>query len=184
MKTPLQSVVSGRCEFDDIDSKLVDLLNQDVRQSYKSLAMKINVDQVTVKRRLKKLIDQGIIKLGVMVDYSRIGVSVEVLFAFTAELGSLDSVLKEISSRRQISWVSSVAGRFDLIALARFASNDELIEFIHQELKKIRGLKNAETFILLRRTKGSFAPFSKKEIENEAKEKQAETQDRSSPESS
>jgi len=158
-KKQTQSNSNNHYEFDDVDLKLLELLNLDVRKSYKLLAKKINVDPVTIKKRLKKLIGRGIIKLGVMVNHSAIGTSTFVLFAFTAELGSLNTVLEEIANLRQIHWVWSIAGRFDILALARFSSNDEIIEFIHNELSKIPGLKSSETFILVRRSKNLFSPL-------------------------
>lgn len=158
-KKQIQSNNNNHYEFDDVDLKLLDLLNHDVRKSYKLLAKKINVDPVTIKRRLKKFIGQGIIRLGVMVDHSKICTSINVLFAFTAELGSLNTVLEEVTNIHQFHWVVSVAGRFNILALARFSSNDEISEFIHKELSKIPGLNISETFILLRRNKNLFSPL-------------------------
>lgn len=164
IKKQITSNNNNHYEFDDVDLKLIDLLNHDVRKSYKWLANKINVDPVTVKRRLRILIGQEIIRLGVMIDHSKIGTAINVLFAFTAELGSLNTVLEELINLRQIHWVWSIAGRFDILALARFSSNDEIIDFIHKELSKIQGLKSSETFILVGRKKNLYSPFEAEDI--------------------
>jgi Lrp/AsnC family transcriptional regulator for asnA, asnC and gidA len=164
IKKQIQTNNNNHYEFDDIDLKLLDLLNLDVRKSYKLLAKKIDVDPVTIKKRLKKLVGQEIIRLGVMVDHSKICTSINVLFAFTAELGSLNTVLEEITNIRQFHWVESVAGRFDILALARFSSNDEISEFIHKELSKIPGLNISETFIIMRRKKNVFSPLEKEDF--------------------
>jgi Lrp/AsnC family transcriptional regulator for asnA, asnC and gidA len=147
--------------IDAIDAEIIAALDDDVRSTYTSLAEKINVDQVTIKRRLKKLTENGVIRLGVLVDYSKIGPSLHVLFAFNIDSNDMDSVLQEVGKLRQISWVTSVTGRFDSIALARFSSYDELGEFIHNDLQPIKGLLRTETFVFLRRQKSFFSPFEK-----------------------
>jgi len=147
--------------IDETDAKIIAALDEDVRTPYKSLAKKVNVDQVTVRRRLKKLIENGILRLGVLVDYSKIGPSVHVLFALKVNSDNVDSVLQEIGELRQISWVSSITGRFDLVALGRFSSHDELAEFVHEDLRSINGLQSTETFVFLRRQKSIYSPFEK-----------------------
>ena len=147
--------------IDEIDVQIIAALDEDVRSPYKSLAGKIKVDQVTIRRRLKKLIENGILRLGALVDYSKIGPSVHVLFALNVNSDNVDSVLQQIGELRQISWVSSVTGRFDLIALGRFSSHDELAEFVHEDLRTINGLQSTETFVFLRRQKSIYSPFEK-----------------------
>lgn len=145
--------------IDEIDMAIITALDQDVRKSYKSLAEQIQVDPVTIRRRLKKLIENGVLRLGAMVDYSKIGSSLNVLFALNVEPENVDSVLRELGKIRQISWVSSVTGRYSLIALARFSSHDELSEFAHSGLGAIKGLLTSETFVFLRRQKSLYSPL-------------------------
>lgn len=67
--------------IDETDAELITALDEDVRSTYTSLAKRLGVDQVTVRRRLDNLLESGVIRLGVLVDYSRIGPSLHVLFA-------------------------------------------------------------------------------------------------------
>jgi Lrp/AsnC family transcriptional regulator for asnA, asnC and gidA len=147
--------------IDETDAELIALLDEDVRATYTSLAKKINVDPVTIRRRLNKLIHDGIIRLGVLVDYSKIGPSVHVLFALNTDSNDVDSVLQEVGKLRQISWVTSVTGRFDCMALARFSSHDELADFIHNDLHPVKGVVRCETFMFLRREKSFYSPYEK-----------------------
>jgi Lrp/AsnC family transcriptional regulator for asnA, asnC and gidA len=147
--------------IDETDAEIIEALDQDVRATYTSLAKKVGVDQVTVRRRLDKLLESGLIRLGVLVDYSRIGPSLHVLFALSIHADSVDSVLEEVGKLQQVSWVTSVTGRFDSIALGRFSSYEELGEFIHNELNPIKGILRSETFVFLRRQKSFYSPLEK-----------------------
>ena len=142
-------------------AEIIAALDEDVRSTYTSLAKRIGVDQVTVRRRLDKLLESGLIRLGVLVDYSRIGPSLHVLFALSIRADSVDSVLEEVGKLQQVSWVTSVTGRFDSIALARFSSYDELGDFIHNDLNPIKGILRSETFVFLRRQKSFYSPLEK-----------------------
>jgi Lrp/AsnC family transcriptional regulator for asnA, asnC and gidA len=147
--------------IDETDAEIIAALDEHVRSTYTALAKKVNVDQVTVRRRLEKLLESGVIRLGVLVDYSRIGPSLHVLFALNIRSDHVDSVLQEVGKLQQVSWVTSVTGRFDSIALARFSSYDELGEFIHTDLNSIKGILRSETFVFLRREKSFYSPFEK-----------------------
>jgi Lrp/AsnC family transcriptional regulator for asnA, asnC and gidA len=147
--------------IDEIDAEIIEALDEDVRATYTSLAKRIGVDQVTIRRRLDKLLESGVIRLGVLVDYSRIGPSLHVLFALSIRADSMDSVLEQVGRLSQVSWVTSVTGRFDSIALARFASYDELGTFIHEDLNPIKGILRSETFVFLRREKSFYSPLER-----------------------
>jgi Lrp/AsnC family transcriptional regulator for asnA, asnC and gidA len=147
--------------IDEVDAEIIAALDEDVRATYTSLAKRVGVDQVTVRRRLDKLLESGLIRLGVLVDYSRIGPSLHVLFALNVLAGSLDSVLEEVGRLPQVSWVTSVTGRFDSLALGRFSSYDELGAFIHEDLNPIKGILRSETFVFLRREKSFYSPLEK-----------------------
>ena len=47
--------------IDEIDAEIIAALDEDVRSTCTSLAKKIKVDQVTIRRRLKKLLESGVI---------------------------------------------------------------------------------------------------------------------------
>jgi Lrp/AsnC family transcriptional regulator for asnA, asnC and gidA len=147
--------------IDETDAEIIAALDEHVRSTYTALAKKVNVDQVTVRRRLEKLLESGVIRLGVLVDYSRIGPSLHVLFALNVRSDHVDAVLEEVGTLQQISWVTSVTGRFDALALARFSSYDELGDFIHDGLQSIEGLLRSETFVFLRRQKSFYSPLEK-----------------------
>ena len=148
-------------DLDEIDLKIIAALDEDVRTPYRALAKKLKVDQVTIRRRIDKLIESGVLRLGALLDYSKLGSSINVLFAFDVSPQNSEAVLQQLSELPQISWVSSVTGRFDLIALGRFCSHEEIAGFLYNELKSIKGIIHSETFVFLRRQKSFYSPFEK-----------------------
>ncbi len=71
-----------------MDEQLVHLLQQDARQTSEVLAKKLNVSTTTVRRRMRKLIQSGFLRITAVVDPSKVGFS---LPAATAERGQRTS---------------------------------------------------------------------------------------------
>ena len=67
--------------------------------------------------------------------------------------------MEMLANRREVRWVSSSTGRFDIIVLARFHSTDELSGFIQKDLAQVEGLRNSETFVCLHVKKGRYVPL-------------------------
>jgi len=133
-----------------LDMQLIQLLGKDARQSSEALASQLNVSSATVRRRVKKLIKSGVLRIVAVADPAKVGLPLAVVIALRVNPESSASVVNLLTSRPEIKWVSTTTGRFDLIALARFASTDELSEFVQTDLPKIGGIRNSETFVCLR----------------------------------
>ena len=145
---------------DSIDEELVRLLGQDSRQNSEILAKQLNLSSATGRRRLRKLIRDESLKFIGVVDPAKFGFPVAVVITLDVAHDKLESALEMLAKRPEIRWVSTTTGRFDIIVLARFRSNDRLAEFMTKELAQLEGVKDSETFICLDVKKGSYIPFT------------------------
>lgn len=136
-------------KIDSIDEQLIKLLQEDATQTSRVLAKKLNLSPVTVRRRIKKLIRNKVMRIGAIVDPRKIGIPLSVVISLDVAPDKLPSVLKELAKRPEITWVSSTTGRFDIVALARFSSTDGLSKFIQSEISMIDGVKDSEVSVCL-----------------------------------
>ena len=134
---------------DATDEQIIRLLTEDGRQDSETLAKKLHLSAATVRRRLKKLMQNDVLRIVAVVDPTKFGLALSAIFAFDVAHNKLTSVLEALAKRPEIRWVSTTTGRYDIIAQARFASNDQLAEFVEKELTKIKGVRDSETFICL-----------------------------------
>ena len=72
----------------------------------------------------------------------------------------LEKAIEMLANRPVVTEIQLISGRFDIIALARFHSTDNLSEFIAKELSNLEGVKDSETFICLEVKKGRQLPLS------------------------
>jgi DNA-binding Lrp family transcriptional regulator len=70
----------------------------------------------------------------------------------------INKVAEALAEMAGISEVYSVSGNYDLIAIARVASNDDLAELITNNLLKIEAIVRTETLL-------AFKAFSRHDLE-------------------
>jgi DNA-binding Lrp family transcriptional regulator len=61
--------------------------------------------------------------------------------------GLINEVAERLVEADGVSEVFSVGGRYDLVALLRVRSNDELAELVTRRLLKVDGIEKSETLI-------------------------------------
>ncbi|HKK14607.1 MAG TPA: Lrp/AsnC ligand binding domain-containing protein [Gammaproteobacteria bacterium] len=66
------------------------------------------------------------------------------------ERGWVNEVAQELAAMGAISEVYSVGGRFDLVAMIRAASNEELADLVTNHLQHLQGIRDTETLIAFR----------------------------------
>jgi DNA-binding Lrp family transcriptional regulator len=66
------------------------------------------------------------------------------------ERGKVNSVAEKLAEMSAISEVYSVGGRFDLVAIIRVKSNEDLADMVTTRLAKLEGIESTETLIAFR----------------------------------
>ncbi|MBU2512741.1 Lrp/AsnC ligand binding domain-containing protein [bacterium] len=72
------------------------------------------------------------------------------IILINAERTRINDVAQELAGFDGISEVYSVSGKYDLIAIARVKSNDELANLVTNQLIKVDSIIKTETFLAFR----------------------------------
>ena len=145
--------------LEQYDPQIYELIRQEeARQSSEALADKLGVSSATVRRRVRKLIQSGAVRIAALVDPAKANFPLVSVIAFDVAHETLESALQYLASRPEVTWVSTTTGRFDILALARFRSTEELSEFVQRRLAPMKGLRDSETFVCLEVKKGRYMP--------------------------
>jgi Lrp/AsnC family transcriptional regulator for asnA, asnC and gidA len=142
--------------LDSLDKRLISLLGQDARQRSEKLAEQLGVSPATIRRRLRKLLKSDVLNIIAVVDPAKIGMSIQVVMAIDVERDKINATMASLVKKPEVKWVSTTTGRFDIIAIGRFDSNDELASFLANELSRIEGLRDVETLVCLDVQKGRY----------------------------
>ena len=118
------------------------------RKSYKKIAEELNVSENTVRARVHKLIESGILEITGLVDPEAI--SGHRIVMVGVKLKTMDLVKKgeEFSQLKGVISVSVVTGRFDLIMIVLLKAGFGLLEFYTEEVSKLQDVQSVETFVV------------------------------------
>ncbi len=143
--------------LDELDLKIIRLLGEDARKSYREIAEQLGVAPGTVYSRTKRLMDDKVIKAYVpMIDPSKVGFDVSALILIQAEGKYLREVEEELAKKDGVYYVYDITGDFDMAVGVRFRSRGELDRF----LKSILGMsyvKRTVTNVILNVVKEDFS---------------------------
>ena len=75
---------------------------------------------------------------------------VTAIILINAERTHINDAAEMLAEMKGISEVYSVSGNYDLIAVARVKSNDELSELVTNRMKKVGGITRTESMLAFR----------------------------------
>ncbi len=134
-------------KIDDLNISIVRHL-QEGRKSYKIIAEDLGVSENTVRSRVSKLEEEGVLEIVGLVDPEKVPRHRVVMVG--VKLTTMDLVKKgEAFSRvRGVVSVSVVTGRFDLILMVLLKEGFGLLEFYTEEVSRLEGVQSVETFVV------------------------------------
>ena len=136
--------------MDALDLMIIRELNSDPQQPQADIARKLGAGETTVRRRLKRLLDEHIIRIVAIADPHALGYHVRAMIGIKVSPGRIDAVADKLASYANIHYALMTTGPYDLVAWAVFRDTDELSGFIRHELGGIEGLASYESMLTLK----------------------------------
>jgi Lrp/AsnC family transcriptional regulator for asnA, asnC and gidA len=118
------------------------------RKSYQKIARDLAVSENTVRARVQKLIEEGILDINGVINPESIDGHRVVIVGVKLQSMDLVNKGKEFSKLRGVVSVSVVTGRFDLILIVLLKSGFGLLEFYTEEVSRIKEVQSVETFVV------------------------------------
>jgi Lrp/AsnC family transcriptional regulator for asnA, asnC and gidA len=118
------------------------------RKSYKKIAEQLSLSENTVRARVQKLIDHGILEITGLVDPEAINGHRIVMVGVKLKTMDLVNKGEEFSKLKGVISVSVVTGRFDLILTVLLKTGFGLLEFYTEEVSKLKDVQSVETFVV------------------------------------
>ena len=144
---------------DSLDKQIILLLGQNAQQNSETLARQLNISSATVRRRVRKLIRSDLLRIIGVVDPANLGFPLAVLIVIDVDQHKIESVMDALVKRPEVGWASTTTGRFDIVIVAWFSSNDRLADYLKNVLGQMEGVRDSETLVCLEVKKGGYVPF-------------------------
>jgi len=147
--------------LDDLDWRILQLLQEDAKQTYTEIGQRLNLAHSTVYDRIQRMEQQRVIKkYGTLVDLEKVGVRhiTAIMTIFTEPKES-----EEIAQRlTEFSEVSEVFTSFseELVIIAKVVATDqaELHSFIAHSIAPLPGVLRIRTSIVTKKYKEETLP--------------------------
>ena len=135
---------------DQTDWKIISILKEGYVPN-NTIARKLGVSEGTVRARLKRLKEAGILQIRALINPDVLENQQLVIVAIrVAESKLLERKAEELSKLSNVLSVSIASGRYDLIAEVLLDSNRGLVKFLTEEISTIEGILASESFIMLK----------------------------------
>ena len=122
-------------ELDELDLRIIGLLQEDSRISFNKIASKLGISVGTAYNRIKSLEEKGILKgYTVIVDPAKIGYGTIAIILIQAEGAHLVDVENEVAKMDNVVAVYDITGDFDIAVIARFKDRFGLNAFVKKIL--------------------------------------------------
>ena len=134
---------------DDLDNQIVEILKKDGRAYNAHIARALGVSEGTVRRRLRMLIEGGVIHVNVSLDPVKMGLTTEAIIGLEVDPDKMDPVCASLADFDEIGYVTLTTGAMDVFAWGRFSSTESLGLFLRSKVGKIPGVRRTETYMCI-----------------------------------
>ena len=140
-------------QLDDLDRQLIEVLARDARVSNRKIAGDLGVTEGTVRGRIKRLQQDGLIAFTAITGFE-MGTRARLAFInVQADVDRVREVAREISAIPGINAVLITMGLFNITAMCLVDELDVLVEIAGDQILALSGVHHVETSIAVKTTK-------------------------------
>ena len=143
--------------LDEIDRKIIRVLEKDARTSLRKISELVDVSLGTVSNRVKKMENNGVIMgYSVILNPDEIGWELNVVIGLRIQKGRLIEIQEKIAKDSRVHGVYDVTGVFDSMVIAR-AKNRKDLDDLSKNVLSIDGVERSITHLVLNTVKEKTA---------------------------
>ncbi len=136
-------------KLDLSDRCIIALLQVDGRLSHTEIARRLGIPEATVRRRMKRLLDERTIQIVAQPEPFKTGFGVRTIIGLKVHPGKVTEALVALRPLQQIRYIGVTTGTYDIVIETIFHDNNELRDFMLVTLGQTPGLERTETSYLL-----------------------------------
>ncbi len=144
---------------DDLDKKILDVLQRNSRLSSRKIAELLNVSPSTVGERIRTMKDNGIIRrFTIQVDPEGLGLGCSLLIRLKTTPGrDLTEVSHALSEIKEICYIYQITGGFNLVLVSRASDRETALEIL-DKISRIDGVGDINSSWILQTIKEKTLP--------------------------
>ena len=137
--------------IDSFDEKIIKILQNDARKPFVDIANTIGLSESAVRRRIKNLTDNEIIKK-FTIEINNRGKTSAITLISVASSSDTSTVTSKLLNLEGVDVVYEITGQYDIAAIISAPEISEINCYI-DEVRKIEGVSDTNTVIILKTLK-------------------------------
>lgn len=121
---------------------------RDGRMAYKKIAENLGVAEGTIRSRVKKMQDEGVLAITGLIDPDLMPEQNVIMVGVRVKDMHLEKKGEEFSKLRGVISVAVVTGRYDLILTVALTAEFTMLDFYNEEVATITNVREVETFVV------------------------------------
>ncbi|MCB2066618.1 MAG: Lrp/AsnC family transcriptional regulator [Erythrobacter sp.] len=157
----------AQTQLDELDRQLIQVLARDARVSNRKIAGELGVTEGTVRGRIKRLQQDGLIAFTAISSFEMAERSRLAFISARVDVGKVREIAEEIGQLSLINAVLITMGEFNILAMCLFHDLDELVTTASDQILAMPGVHHVETSIAARTVKynARMAKITRRQIE-------------------
>lgn len=133
--------------LDKLDQGIVEKLARDARISNRAIAAELGVTEGTIRTRIKRLQNEGLIQFTVVTDFRMAGSPNLCMLGIDADPSHICDVARRLSDVPEITCVVVLLGRYSMLAMGLFTNIEQLNDVITEHIRPLPGVQRVEVSI-------------------------------------
>ena len=133
---------------DKTDDRIIGFLRDDARESFVEIGKKLKLSESAIRRRVKNLIDSGVIEK-FTVEMGETNTTSAIVLISVDSATDTSKVSTKLTKLEDVKTVYEITGQYDISVIIR-SGNIAEINICIDELRKIQGVIDTNTVIILR----------------------------------
>ncbi|NWG08785.1 MAG: Lrp/AsnC family transcriptional regulator [Nitrososphaerales archaeon] len=139
---------------DELDLKILELLQSDGRLSFTEVAKRLKVNESTIRKRVLNLQEKRVIKrFSAIIDSSKIGLNTVAIVGIDVEPSMLLKSAQKLCEIQEIKYVALSAGDHMIMTKIWAKDGKELSRLISERIGKVEGVKRTCPSIIIEEIK-------------------------------
>ena len=135
--------------LDPLDCGMIRLLQKDGRMSNTAMAQALEISEYTVRTRIKRILESGIIRIVAVANPIDLGFEISGNLKIRIDLKKTVQVIDNLLKIDELIWVALTTGGTDIDADFAVRSMKELQKLIFNKISNIDGVLSTETSLMV-----------------------------------
>jgi Lrp/AsnC family transcriptional regulator for asnA, asnC and gidA len=143
-------------QLDEMDRAIVSHLQYDGRMPFTEIAAKLGVSEGTVRHRVKRMKDHGLLQIVAIVEPQLLEWNAAGMIGISVQPGQVEAVGEQLAQFPEVTYLFMASGGFDLFVEVFCRDREHFVSFLNKKLQQVPGVERTETFMILKMFKLSY----------------------------